>query len=110
MSGGDWKEMLVAVQMGNIDLVKYHIDEGIDVNYEHPELMTTALIESIQFDQLEIASLLLEEGADQMQNAWLSKDNPLKIAKQQQKDDFIQLFKPYEKHQSLWSKVVSKVK
>ncbi len=86
MSGGDWKEMLVAVQMGNIDLVKYHVSEGIDVNYEHPELMTTALIESIQFDQIEIARFLLEHGADPSQNAWLSKDNPLSIAKQQQKD------------------------
>ena len=108
MSGGDWKEMLVAVQMGNIDLVKYHVSEGIDVNYEHPELMTTALIESIQFDQIEIARFLLEHGADPSQNAWLSKDNPLKIAKQQKKEEFIRLFKPYQKYQSFWSKIIHK--
>lgn len=109
MSGGDWKEMLVAVQMGNLDLVKYHISEGIDVNYEHPELMTTALIESIQYDQLEIAEVLLEHGASPNQNAWLSRDNPLKIAKQQQKKGFIQLFKSYEKDQSFWSKIVNRI-
>ena len=108
MSGGDWKEMLVAVQMGNIDLVKYHVNEGIDVNYEHPELMTTALIESIQFDQIEIARFLLENGADPSQNAWLSKDNPLRIAKQQKKKEFIRLFKSSQKHQSFWSKIMNK--
>ena len=108
MSGGDWKEMLVAVQAGNIDLVKYYISEGIDVNYEHPELMTTALIESVQFDQLEIARLLLKQGADPKQNAWLSKDNPLTIAKQQQKEAFIQLFKSSQKHQSFWSRIINR--
>ena len=108
MSGGDWKEMLVAVQMGNIDLVKYHISEGIDVNYEHPELMTTALIESIQFNQLEIARLLLEHGADPIQNAWLSKDNPLAIAKKYKKEAFIQLFKSSQKDQPFWSKIFNK--
>ena len=108
MSGGDWKEMLVAVQMGNIDLVKYHVREGIDVNFEHPELMTTALIESIQYDRIEIARFLIESGADPSQNAWLSNDNPLRIAKQQKKEEFIRLFKPSEVHQSFWSKIMKK--
>ncbi len=109
MSGGDWKEMLVAVQAGDIDLVKYYVSEGIDVNYEHPELMTTALIESVQFDQLEIARLLLEHGADPKQNAWLSKDNPISVAKQQQRKAFIQLFKFSQKRRSFWSKILSKI-
>ncbi|MGK0272111.1 MAG: ankyrin repeat protein [Cocleimonas sp.] len=109
MSGGDWKEMFVAVQAGDIDLVKYYVSEGIDVNYEHPELMTTALIESVQFNHLEIARFLLKQGADPKQNAWLSKDNPLTIAKQQQKETFIQLFKSTQKHQSFWSKILTKI-
>ena len=108
MSGGDWKEMLVAVQMGDIDLVKYHINEGIDVNYEHPELMTTALIECIQYDQLEIASLLLKHGADPKQNAWMSKENPLTLAKQQNKEAFIKLFASSHKKQSFWSKLLNR--
>ena len=32
MSGGDWKEMLVAVQDGNLSLVKYHLSQGADPN------------------------------------------------------------------------------
>lgn len=101
MSGGDWKEMLVAVQDGNIDLVKYHIKEGIDLNYEHPELMTTPLIECIQYNRLEIAKLLLENGADPLLNAWLSNENPVRLAKQQKKKEFSELFKAYRKPTSL---------
>lgn len=65
--------MLVAVQMGNIVLLKYHVSEGIDVNYEHPELMTTALIESIQFDQIEIACFYLSTAPTQVKTLGLAK-------------------------------------
>lgn len=95
MSGGDWKEMLVAVQNGDFALVKYHIESGVDPNYEHPELMTTALIECVENDQLEIATYLLERGADPKISAWLSDDNPVKIAKRSGKQAFIKLFKTY---------------
>ncbi|MEM9324552.1 MAG: ankyrin repeat domain-containing protein [Bacteroidota bacterium] len=95
MSGGDWKEMLVAVQEGNLALVQYHIKNGVDPNYEHPELMTTPLIESVEYRQIEIAKYLLEHGADPMQCAWLSKDNPLSIAKRNGQKDFIRLLKAH---------------
>lgn len=95
MSGGDWKEMLVAVQKGDFDLVKYHIESGVDPNYEHPELMTTALIECIENDRLEIAKYLLEHGANPKQNAWLSSDNPIKVAKGRGKQEFVKLMKEY---------------
>lgn len=71
--------------------------------------MTTALIESVQYDQLQIAHLLLKHGADPRQNAWISKDNPLKIAKQQEKTEFIQLFASYQNHQTFWSKILSRI-
>jgi len=97
MSGGDWKEMLVAVQDGNINLVKYHIESGIDVNYEHPELMTTALIESVNYDRIEIAKYLLENGADPHLTAWMSSDSPMSLAKQNRKKEFIQLLSSYSR-------------
>lgn len=95
MSGGDWKEMLVAVQNGDFELVKYHIQSGVDPNYEHPELMTTALIECIEYDRLEIAKFLLEHGANPKQNAWLSTDNPISVAKRSGKKAFVKLMKDY---------------
>ncbi|MEL7147089.1 MAG: ankyrin repeat domain-containing protein [Bacteroidota bacterium] len=95
MSGGDWKEMLVAVQEGNIALVKYYLSEGIDPNYEHPELMTTALIECVNFDRYDIAELLLKNGANPTQNAWMSTDNPLRVAKSQRKKEMVKLLKSY---------------
>lgn len=95
MSGGDWKEMLVAVQNGDAELVKYHIHNGVDPNYEHPELLTNALIESVQFNQFEIACYLLEHGANPKQNAWMSTDNALSVAKAMGKKEFVRLFKRY---------------
>ena len=108
MSGGDWKEILVAVQDGDVSLVKYHLSKGVDPNYEHPELMTTALIESINFDRYEIAELLLESGADPTLNAWISSDNPLKIAKSQRKTAFVKLMKSYRPSKSLFARLFRK--
>ena len=85
--------MLVAVQNGDLDLVKYHLNEGIDINYEHPELMTTALIESISYNHLAIASYLLDHGADPTQKAWISDDDPLKMAKEAGNPEMIKLIK-----------------
>ena len=95
MSGGDWKEMLVAVQEGNTALVRYHLEQGVDPNYEHPELMTTALIECVNFNRYEIAKMLLDRGADPRQNAWMSSDNPLKVAKSQRKKEMVSLMQSY---------------
>lgn len=64
MAAGDWKELFIASANGNLELVKYHIKMGIDVNYQHPEFMCTPLIESIQKEQYEVAKCLLENGAD----------------------------------------------
>ena len=97
MSGGDWKEMLVAVQDGNMSLVKYHVESGVDVNYEHPELMTNALIESVNYDRYEIAKYLLQNGADPELKAWMSSDSAWSTAKSNRKRDFIHLMQPYRK-------------
>lgn len=60
MSGGDWKEMYVAVQKGDIELVKYHIKNGIDPNYQHPEILSLPLVTAIIEGHSEIAKFLLE--------------------------------------------------
>lgn len=81
MSAGDWKDMLSAVQMGRISVVKYHIDQGIDLNYQHPELMTTPLIEAVIHEEVQIVKLLLENGADPKLRAGYDGESPMAVAK-----------------------------
>ncbi len=64
LRGGDWKEMLKAAENGDIELVKIYIRMGVDINYVHPEELTTPLIESARNGHFEIVKLLLENGAD----------------------------------------------
>ncbi len=63
MSGADWKIMFRAVQANDIELVKYYLKMGIDPNFQHPEYMALPLAESIRYNYLEIAELLLQNGA-----------------------------------------------
>lgn len=62
-AGGNWKEMFHAAEQGDIELVHYHLKMGVDPNYQHPEYMTAALLEAIRKGHLEIAELLLQNGA-----------------------------------------------
>ena len=81
MSGGDWKELLYAAENGDLDLVKYHLKMGIDPNYQHPELLTTPLIEGTRYGHLEVARYLLENGAKPTEKAVLGGETALDVAK-----------------------------
>jgi len=63
MSGGDWKEMFNAGCEGDLELVKYHVEAGVDVNYAHPEFLSTPLVAAILARQERVALYLLEHGA-----------------------------------------------
>jgi hypothetical protein len=64
MSGGDWKQMFIAAGNGDVELVAFYLRSGIDPNYQHPEFLSTALIESAQNGHIEVVELLLQNGAD----------------------------------------------
>lgn len=64
MSGGDWKEMYVAAERGDLDLVRYHISNGIDPNYQHPEMLATPLVAAINAGHTAVALYLLGKNAD----------------------------------------------
>lgn len=64
MSAGDWKELFLAVQSGNMELVKYHIKNGVNPNYQHPEILATPIVAAIINGHTEIALFLLDNGAD----------------------------------------------
>ena len=64
MSAGDWKAMFKAIQEGDFELVNYYLRVDIDPNYQHPEFLALPLSESIRYNHLDIAELLLKHGAD----------------------------------------------
>lgn len=63
MSGGDWKELYKAAADGDLALVAYHIDRGIDPDYVHPEFMSTPLVAAILAGHREVALYLVDNGA-----------------------------------------------
>ncbi|WP_338760053.1 ankyrin repeat domain-containing protein [Bernardetia sp. ABR2-2B] len=97
MSAGDWKEMLIASQEGNLELVEYHIKAGVNPNYQHPEFLTTPLIESVQFGHISIVKFLLENKANPVLKAGFSNDTALSVAKEYKQKDIIKLLKQYLK-------------
>jgi len=102
MAAGDWKDLLKAVQEDDLTLVQYHINNGVNPNYQHPEFLTTPLIESIEYERLEIVRFLLENGADPELKAGFSADTPLKVAKRKKNKELIQLVRKYTKKTGFW--------
>ncbi len=95
MSGGDWKQMFKAVQTGDINLVEYYLKLGIDPNYQHPEYMAAALVESIRFNHLDITKLLLENDADPKIEEVMGSDTPMSVAKEKKNQEAIELLQIY---------------
>lgn len=56
--------MFNAACAGDVALVEYHVDRGVDMNYAHPEFLATPLVASILERQSEVALFLLERGAN----------------------------------------------
>lgn len=95
MSGGNWKAMFKGVQDGDYHLVEYYLKLGVDPNYQHPEFLAAALVESIRFNQLEIAKLLLEYGANPtIKEAW-GGETPLSVAKIKKNEKAVKLVSKY---------------
>ncbi|MEM1122889.1 MAG: ankyrin repeat domain-containing protein [Bacteroidota bacterium] len=80
-AGGNWKELYNAAQAGNLALVKYHTENGIDIDYQHPEFLTTPLIASIEQERYEIAHFLLQNGASPTLKEIFGAQTPLLAAK-----------------------------
>ncbi|HAP70314.1 MAG TPA: ankyrin repeat domain-containing protein [Flavobacteriales bacterium] len=93
MAAGDWKEMLVAAQNGDLALVRYHIRMVENPNYQHPEFLTTPLIEAATFGHKDIVEFLLENGADPKIKEGFSSDTALMMAKQNGHNEIVKLLK-----------------
>ena len=64
MSGGNWKEMSMRPVRADLALVEYHVKNGVDLNFAHPEYLATPLVASILARQAQVALYLLDHGAD----------------------------------------------
>jgi len=100
MSGPDWKIMFKAVQDGDIEMVRYYLKMGINPNYQHPEIMAAPLVESIRFNHLNIAQLLLENGANPNIEEDMEGDTALFIAKAKKNRAAIDLLGKYLENNS----------
>lgn len=63
MSHGDFKAFFAAACAGDVALVEHHLDAGVDPDFVHPELQSTALVAAIEEGREDVALLLLERGA-----------------------------------------------
>lgn len=95
MSGGDWKAMFKGIQENDFELVKYYLRTGIDPNHQHPEFMALPLAESIRYDNIEIAELLLLNGAKPLIIEMESGITTLEIAKKMKNQRVIDLLNKY---------------
>lgn len=95
MSGGDWKAMFKAIQENDAELVKFYLNAGIDPNYQHPEFMALPLSESIRYDHMEIAKLLLSNGAKPLIREMESALTPLALAKKIKNQHALELIKNF---------------
>ena len=64
MSHGDYKDFFKAACDGDLELVRHHLRLGIDVDFIHPELQSTALVAALELGRADVARVLLEHGAD----------------------------------------------
>lgn len=82
MDGGNWKEMFNAAVAGDLELVEYHVKSGVDVNYAHPEFLSTPLVASILAKQEKVALYLLQVGANPNLPSEFDSSTPMQAARQ----------------------------
>jgi hypothetical protein len=80
-SGGNWKELFHAATTGDLELLRYHVEGGVDLNYAHPEFLSTPLVATILAGQEAAAQLLIDHGAQVDLHSEFDGMNPLQAAR-----------------------------
>jgi ankyrin repeat protein len=93
--GGEWKAMFKSVEENDISMLELYIQQGIDINYQHPEYFTNALIESIRRQHHDITKLLLANGASPHIKEDYSNKTAFQIAKEINNTYAIKLLEEY---------------
>lgn len=92
MSGGDWKNLYQAVVDGDLALVQHHICEGVDPNYQHPEILRSLLVASLVEGHGDVTHYLLAHGANPNLVSELDDITPLQAARRHGRTEFVRLF------------------
>jgi hypothetical protein len=74
--------MFDAAVAGDLGLVEYHVKAGVDVNYAHPEFLSTPLVASILARQEDVARYLLKAGANPHLPSEFDGATPIQAARQ----------------------------
>jgi ankyrin repeat protein len=93
MSAGDWKDLYQAAVEGDLALVQHHINEGVNPNYQHPEILRTLLVASLVEGHSDVAHYLLAHGADPHLLSELDDLTPLQAAKKHRREEFVRLLR-----------------
>ena len=81
MSGGNWKDLIKASEVGDVAKARYHLSLGVDPNFQHPEYFTAPIFEAVRGGHLELVKILVEEGgADPSLMEELSGDTVVDVA------------------------------
>lgn len=81
MSHGDYKAFFAAACAGDLALVEHHLDAGVDPDFIHPELQSTALVAAIEEGRTDVAMLLLDRGASPTLRSPLEGVTPVEAAR-----------------------------
>lgn len=74
--------MFGAAVDGDVELVRFYLEQGVDVDYSHPEFQETALVASILAGHELVAHLLLDHGADPHLESIADRLTPAQAARQ----------------------------
>ncbi len=83
--------MYQAAESGELELVRYHLAQGVDANYQHPEIMATALDASIAKGHRQVVELLLAHGADPSIKTILEGMDAWQTAIQYQRSEILEM-------------------
>ena len=84
-NGTRFTPLIAASRTGRLDLVRFLVSKGADVNYQN-EFGQSALSKSVMVDEYKVAYYLLQNGADYNRPIYYRFDNSVPIEKRDPKD------------------------
>ena len=108
MSAGDWKDLYRATEEGDFALVRFHVTRGVNLNYQHPEILMTVLVTAIKNGHSDIAVYFLENGADPRIESYFDQLTPLTAAMKYRDQRVLEKLAELGIRPSFWQKILSR--